>query len=261
MRNNVSGLPIVAAASLLAALAGCGGATYDALLNAHLSNLRSGAPFRSLWGPTEIPDTPVTIRVPMVFAKSYLPNSPHDDDKGKIKPSRLQPPFLQLPGFRMSYEGTAAGAAGTLPYYCYLAVVPGGDAGEIAAKLQAQLKEKFKETPDQWENVDAKTPEDKAISWRKLRVTADQPFFVNANGQVSEQVMPGDFELWIHEHEGQVVLVGWRAPKEIEGASPPPQETTTSQGLTLLQPPAQGKPDLGSMPALTAGTLVIKPAQ
>src|SRR5580700_1850610 len=96
---------LVAWAGLLVALGGCGTADYERLLTKRLNDLRSAEPFRTLFGPTELPDTPVKIRVPMAFKTSYMENSPHPEDGAKISPDRAQPPFLPLPGFKLCYEG------------------------------------------------------------------------------------------------------------------------------------------------------------
>ncbi|MGD9644108.1 MAG: hypothetical protein AB7U73_00500 [Pirellulales bacterium] len=193
----------------------------------------------------------MSIRVPMAFRESYKPDSGHPDDNGRIKPERFQPPFLKLPGLKLCYEGKVADAAGgKVPFYCYLAAVPKGDAEKIAAQLEEQLKAKFPNTPADWENVDAKTPDDKAVSWRKLRVEGEQPFFVE--GQPEAKVMPGIFEVWVHKADGYAVMVAWRAPKEIDTPITPATQNPASQMS------ANAKPDLQSMPALTAGTLRVE---
>ena len=242
----------------LAMLSGCGGSAYDSLVNRRLLELRVGAPFKILWGPTTLDETPISLRVPLVFRKSYRPDSGHSDDGGRIKPDRLQPPFLPLPGLKLCYEGASPDpGGGTLPFYCYVAVVPKGDAAKLQTELQAALKTTFPETPDTWESVDAKTPEEKAVPWKKIRVEGEQPFF--AGPQKKPTMMPGIFELWIHGADDYVVLVGWRTPKSIEGTT---AAQSQQDGLLQLrvQQATQGKLDLQVMPALTAGTLEVKQA-
>ena len=249
-------LPFVVWTLLLATmsitvLSGCGGSAYESLTDRRLMKLRAGAPFKNLWGPTTIDETPYSVRLPLVFRKSFRPDSGHPDDKGRIKPDRFQPPFLQLPGQKLLYEGTASDGTGSLPFYCYLAVVPQGDAEQLQAEMQAALKEVFPETPDTWENVDAKTPEEKAVPWQKIRVTGEQPFYTS-NSKDEPVAMPGIFELWVHKAEGDVVLIGWRTPTSIEG------KTATSNPINpLLQLSSEGKLDMQAMPSLTAGTLEV----
>jgi hypothetical protein len=167
-------------------------------------------------------------------------------DGPKINPQRVQPPFLEIPGLKVCYEGTYDFEGRRLPFYCYLAVVPGkaGDADKLAAELQAELKKKFPSTPDSWEPVQADTQDGSYIAWKKIRVTADQSFVVQVTGAVPTD-LPGDFELWIHELPDYVVLVGWRAPSSIDGPVAEPAKGA----------PEPKTPDLTKVPKLTAGTL------
>lgn len=233
-------------------LPGCGGPAYESLLKKRLDYLRAGAPFRILYSSKRIADTPISVRIPLAFGKSYTPDSEHPDDNGPIRPDRIQPPFLPLPGFELCYEDTVNREGGRLPFYCYLAVVPNGDAERLRTDLQAKLKAKFPETPDQWDNVDAKTPEDKAVQWKRIRIEAEQPFFVGREPE--PRMMPGIFELWVHEAQNNVVLIGWRTPTVIDGKVVPP---TRQDLLKLLT--SERQPDFSSMPALTAGTLKVEP--
>jgi hypothetical protein len=248
----------LAAVALITTLAGCGTSDYDTQLRTRLDELRAGAPFRVLFAPTSIPDTPIKIRVPQLFPKSYTAASPHPDDGPKIRADRLNPPFMELPGLRICYEGKGVDPdRGKLPYYCYICVVASkpGDAEKMAADLLAKLKETFKEAPA-WENVDVRTPTDKGMQWLKLRVSSEQPFPINrgANGPKSAN-FPGIFELWLYDAQQYIVLVGWRTPESVQGA------TTTAEVKTaadLFRRASADKIDLSSLPALTAGSLVIE---
>ena len=253
---------LILAAVLVSASSGCGGREYDALLGKRLDQLRAGAPFRGLFGPTQVPDSPVKIRVPLIFKTSYVEGSKHPDDGGPIKPDRLQPPFLQLPGFKMCFESTATANSGEkLPFYCYLATLPAkdGDAAKLCTELQEKLAATFKDAPTEWDTIDAQTPEDKAIPWKRLRVVGEQPFYAtSANNEKVTAKVPGVFEIWVHDAHSQIVIVAWRAPESIDtpgGATP---AKVSSGGLTIMQAPANAKPDLKVMPPLTAGTLVIE---
>ena len=253
----------LAMSCLLAVLAGCGSSDYNRLAASRLATVRGEARFRSLFGPTKLPGTPISIRVPTIFRNSYVENSAHKEDGATIRPERVQPPFLQLPGFKVCYEGHSFDPeVGKLPYYCYLAAVPAkpGDAETLAADLQAKLKEQFKDTPDEWSGVDAESPTGKAVQWKKIRVTGDQPFRFFSAGTVITKDRPGIFELWICDKSDYVVIVGWRAPASLEGPATPPPAPTPA---TLLAPPplVDSKIDLSTMPALTAGTVTVEAAE
>jgi hypothetical protein len=199
-----------------------------------------GAYFHKLYAPSQLPDTPIKVRVPIVFRDSYTESSWHREDGGQISPDRLQPPFLKLPGFKLCYEGTADDPTedAKLPYYCYLAALPAraGDAERTAAELRAQLAANFKDTPTKWLSVDVKTPDGTVLPWKMIRVVAEQPFRVESHGQITSKNLPGMFELWLHDANEYVVLIGWRTPTSILGRS-------------------AAREDLTWMPSATAGTV------
>jgi hypothetical protein len=203
-------------------------------------------------------ETPVKIRVPMAYKNSYTPLSGHGDDGGRIKPDRAQPPFIELPGLQLTYEEFAAAADGSrLPFYCYLAVIPNGNAATQMTELQKELKAKFPNTPDTWTHVDAKTPSAKAVPWSMIRVEGDQQFY--PKDSKTPATMPGIFELWLHDAGEYVVLVGWRTPTAIDSSGA--AAAGGGQGSPLEQMATQTKPDLTTMPALSAGTIVVDKPQ
>jgi hypothetical protein len=243
------GFAVAALALLAPVVSGCGTSNYNALMNRRLGALRAGVKFQGLYAPTDLPGTPLSIRLPFEFNTSYQANSSHDDDGAVINPDRLQPPFMKLPGLKLCYEATSVSGQETLPFYCYLAAVPAraGDADKLAAQLLSQLKAAFPNAPERWEPEDAPTPEGYNIHWRKIRVEGDQSFFVKTANQVAPVKLPGIFELWLHDADNYIVLVGWRTPKSIEG----PSEAV----INPIDRPPNVKPDLTGMPVKTAGTL------
>jgi hypothetical protein len=249
------------ACALAVLFAGCGTSDYNALVRKQVARLRGEVKFRSLYGPTTLPGTPVSVRVPMIFSESYAPDSPHPVDGQRIRPDRVQPPFLPLPGLKLCYENTAANPEDVkLPFYCYLAAVPAqpGQADKYASDFQARLKKAFPDAPDAWEAVDAESPTGFAVHWRKIRTQGNQPFLVKQGNMLTTKVEPGIFELWLHDAGEYVVLVGWRAPVSIN--QPAPDDVKMEAGIIL--PPDNPKPDMDKYPQLTAGTLTIaKPEQ
>lgn len=259
---------LLACAALTVLLAGCGVSQYNALANRRVGALRGEVRFRGLYAPSQVPGTPFSIRVPIVFSGSYQENSSHKDDGAVISPDRLQPPFLKLPGFKLCFEGTNTSGTTRLPFYCYVAARPAqpGDADKLAGQLQAQLKKTFPDTPDEWQVVDAESPTGVAVHWRKIRVEGEQPFMVKEADQVKSQSLPGVFELWIHDADNYVAMIAWRTPKSIEGApaAAPTGDAPASDANPLVNllegPPKDAKLDMTELPAATAGTLTIDTA-
>src|SRR6188508_3802130 len=139
MRPSRRGFPIdirLAAILLAGTLIGCGTSEYNRITAKRVADLRGEQKFRSLFAPTQLGDTPVRIRLPMIFPESYKEDSKHKKDGGKIAEDRVQPPFLKLPGFKICYEGFGNDQtpAKQYPFYCYLAALPGkaADAENLA---------------------------------------------------------------------------------------------------------------------------------
>jgi hypothetical protein len=262
MRPSRLGFPIggpLAAICLASVLLGCGSSEYNRMLSKRVADLRGEQKFRTLFAPTQLGDTPVRIRLPMIFPESYKEDSKHKKDKGKIAEDRVQPPFLKLPGFKICYEGFGNDQtpAKQYPFYCYLAAVPGkpGDAENLAKELQAKLKETFKDTPDEWEGVDVESPSGNAVQWKKIRVEGEQSFRYDVQNQTAPRILPGIFELWLCDKSDYIVLVGWRVPTAIQGSSAEPLPTNLQ--MMLMAPKGNLKLDMATMPALTAGTITV----
>ena len=205
----------------LCGLCGCGTSQYETLLAKEIKAIRSGAPWARFWDYTTVPGVPVKVRIPEMFKTSYQLNSPHEQDDGPINAARAQPPFLNLPGFRLVFEDFYdEGIASRAPYYCYLAAQKSTpqQAQALAADLLAKLTAKFPNMnpPPKWEDVDCKTPEGGTLAWKKLTIFGDQFFDIDAGaaGGIQNRSMPATFELWLYEGQGYCVLIGWRINTE-----------------------------------------------
>ncbi len=255
VRLRVRSVAAVLAAVALAAAGGCGAAEYRRMVNASVDHARTSAPYRTLYAYTSLEGTPCTIRVPLAFNHSYRVDSAHPQDGPKIRPDRFQPPFLEIEGLRLCYEGNADDAMGLkMPFYCYLAALQArpGDADRLQTDIQAKLKAKFEKTPDEWERADAYSEDGKAAPWKRIRVEGDQVFQVNTGQKVETQKLPGIFELWMRDLGNWIVMVGWRTPKSIEAPAP---EATGGDFPIPTKPDLSTSPE--SMTFLTAGTLKL----
>jgi hypothetical protein len=237
---------VVATGCLLSA--GCGTGDYETLMKSRMGALNTSAPFKQLFGASELPGTPVKVRVPQSFKASYAENSPHPDDPAGINPQRLQPPFVNLPGFKLCYEGTVQGVDGILPYYCYLSAFEAGSgqATAIEGEIRAALNKEFASNVA-WEDVDATTPTGASIPWKKISVAGEMLFDVHSGDNRADNAeykkIPGKFELWSYQANGWMVLVGWREPDAI----------STASDLSTLAPLTAGSIEVGNAAPPPAG--------
>ena len=160
---------------LLAAFSGCGTSEYNHLADSPHSQLAAKAPFKILFGPTELADTPITIRVPTIFKEAYVEDSARPEDGAKINADRLHPPFLTLPGFKTCYEGHVNDFnANRLPFYCYLAAVPArpGRRRSLGGRIVAQLQEKMEKRAGRGRMLNPTRPKESRYRGKKSVLTA-----------------------------------------------------------------------------------------
>jgi hypothetical protein len=218
-------------------LAGCGTSAYEATMAKTLSEANRLTPFATLYDqPITIPETGVQIRIPKLFdsnSASYAPgatsvrDSPPEGEK-VVDPKRLHPSFLTIPSLKTTYEAYMPTGNTSIPMYCYLAVQKKAVLGpEVAQKLQddliAQLKAKFAGKDPKWEEVTATSPEltpegsPKTLAWKKLAIKAPQDFDTGTPGSPQFYERDAQFELWMHDGETDIVLIGWSVPELIAG--------------------------------------------
>ena len=162
---------------------------------------------------TEIPGTGLSMRYPKFIdgnAKAYNEQSAEPNGQGNVNPGRLYPPFLKIPGLHVTYEipGYDTVSGEQLTIYCYLAAMPAADAvvegKPIEEWIQAQLAKTFGDAV-QWEDVKCPTQAGTQTDWRAITVKGNQVFLdVNA----TPRNVPGVFELYTKELEGNRVLIG-----------------------------------------------------
>ena len=169
---------------------------------------------------TPIPNTNQSIRLPQMFEHAYTAGMQHPSDKGNIDARRLQPPFVELPNVRGTYEAILQSGEEGIPVYCYLAgaqlALP--DQVAIEAKLVAQLKDAFP-AGFQIQSVEVPKPDGGNTTWKRFIVTGDQQFLMENNHTPQSQVIPGTFDLWMHEGDS-FVMIGWRWPDKALAKAP-----------------------------------------
>jgi hypothetical protein len=236
--------------SAFSVTAGCGTAAYEATLTKTLSEANRLTPFAALHDqPITIPDTDVSVRLPKLFdqnSASYAPGatSTRDstpDGEKVVDPKRLHPSFLTIPDLKTTYEAYLPSGSTNIPVYCYLAVrpkpVPGPETAQaMEVGLASLLKAKFPDKEAKWEDVTATSPDltadggTKSIAWRKLAITANQEFDTGTPGSPQFYERNAQFELWLHDGEKEIVLIGWSVPELIG----------STVNLPSLSPPVAG---------------------
>ncbi len=202
--------------------AGCGTSAYMDRLSKGLEIMQTAAMFNVLApAPVEIAGTPLTVKLPTYVdntAKAFNEQSAEPNGQGAVKPERLQPPFLKLPGLKMCYEmpGRAADGSFDSPYYLYIAAVPAGepapDGKPIEDSVQAQLAAAFNSQP-QWQEANCPVQNGPMVPWRRITVTGQQKF-LEMNGL--DKTMPAIFELYTREVDGWRLMLAWRYPDKLQ---------------------------------------------
>jgi hypothetical protein len=160
---------------------------------------------------TPILDRVASLRLPKLFDET---TTPLPQPGQSVDPSRLQPPFVQLPDFRFCYEKFVEGEPRQwVPMYCYFAIVDAdkGPLPTLLADLQKQVKAKFPRVGS-WQDIELDTPTGGKIAWKKLSITGPQVFDSTPQNGPRED-LDGRFELYVHSTPQHHVLVGWRAPQ------------------------------------------------
>jgi hypothetical protein len=217
-RRSLNSLAPLCCFLFLFALTGCGTSEYERRLNTGASKAQAESKWNNLYGPQDLADTPVSVRLPKMFTDSPLVvgvpvgGKPVDD-------RRVKPMLFDFPGLKLTYETLVEDPqAGKLPCYCHVGAVAGA-AGQLSAAVLADLQNKgpFDQQPT-WSDFQAETSDGKTIACKKLRVTGQQDFYtLNKAGQEQYQQLPGLLEVYVHEEAGQQVLIAWRMPVSIEG--------------------------------------------
>jgi hypothetical protein len=229
-------------------------------MNRTLGELNRLTPFATLHDqPITIPQTGVSLRIPSIFdqtSASYAPGaiSTRDStpDKEKVvDPKRLHPSFMKIPGLKTTYEVyVSPQGQSAMPVYLYLATekkaAPGPErAAALAQDLAAQLKAKFTDQDPKWEDETAASPElspegaAKTLAWKKLAIKVNQEYDGGASGSPSFYERSGQFELWLHDGESDIVLIGWSVPDQI----------AATVSVAKLSKPVAGTVVIGEEPA------------
>lgn len=196
-------------ASGLVVVCGCGKAEYERRVFAN-----SGGPNAEILGPAvQIPGTQIMVQLPRTInenAKAYVEGAQEPNGVDIVKPERLNPPFMKIPGLRICYEVQIEDQLSRtkLPIYWYLGVLTSQDPPLPDGK-----------TIDQYA-VDAiaaagkgqATTEPLAVgntTWSKLTFTGQQ-VFIDLEGKSFDT--EGTFQMLSTDLNGTRVVIAYRVP-------------------------------------------------
>ena len=212
--QHFSGKSLAAAVVVVvAACQGCGTGEYERRLNQRVPTLGAESGFAKLDQVVDLPGTPLVLRLPGALQR--LDES--------VNPSRLSPPFMEIPDRKLTYEGSITDAqGGKQHYYCYVAInsVAAIGEGSPIKPIYQRARSAFPDMAASTEDVHIKTPEGRAIVWQKFSFTAKQGFsYTDQAGQQRSVDMDGILEVWarLEQEAGFHVMVIWRVPAGIAG--------------------------------------------
>ncbi len=226
-------------ALMLLTASGCGKAEYERRVLAGRGGKRVAV---ALSAPVNIPGTPLQIALPTSIdqnAKAYTEASPEPNGQGaKVKPERLNPPFLPIPGLRVCYEVQLEDQASgkRLPIFWYLGASPVQDPLPDGKPIEKYAKDKL---TTEFAVQKVKPVEDTVGSgapgsppkWKRVTLEGNQPFIDLSGSSIGVDAM---FQMLIGEVEGWRVVVAFRAPKSViaqvnpEEAAPKVVDSITS---------------------------------
>jgi hypothetical protein len=192
---------------------GCGTGEYERRLNERVKTLGAESSFAHLDQTVDLPGAPLTLGVPGALTR--LGES--------VDPGRLNPPYMEIPDRKFTYEGSVTDArGGKQHYYCYLAVSSVAAVGSDSPLklIHQRARVQFPGMAAGTEDVHIKTPEGRAIVWQRFRMTVKQGFFyIDQGGQQKSVDMDGILEVWarLEQEAGYHVVVVWRVPAAIAG--------------------------------------------
>ena len=222
---------------VLLVISGCGTGEYESRLTKRAVRSQNALNFNELYAAQQLPGTPVSIRVPVLFTDSPLVEGAPDKDGNTVDLRRVKPTLFEIPWLKLTYEGFVDDPqGGKLPYYCYVAAVERATAGvgNPSAVWSGALSNKGGALED-WADFQGQTPDGRTVAWKKLRFTGPQEFYtINVNGQEQYKQLPGVLEIYLQEQAGLYVLIAWRMPESIEPQVDPAKWARMMTGCTSI---------------------------
>jgi len=242
MRSLTNQFATLALLTVVMSVIGCGVSAYESRMQDRLAELQRLSKFIDLLndGPIAVAETGVSLKLPRIFDENSnaLVVGAKNESELTIDPKRVQPPFVDLPGFQFSYERFAQDDTGVwMPVFCYLAVEDTANitAGELKSSIRKGIKDELKTDAD-WEEIQIDSPSGQTADWSRVSVTAPQKFDCTVHGGEYKD-FPGRFDLYLHTTDDRHVLIGFRAPDAVAGTWPLFQAAEAAIGTVTIEPP------------------------
>jgi hypothetical protein len=235
---------VLVLAAISALCGGCGVGEYENRMERRLVELRKAAVFDVLYQATELPNTPILVRVPKSFTQRLVEGA--ELDGKKIDAQRAKIPVLDLPTPLVTYESVVQDSSGgKLPYYVYLTAAPAAaverlrssterrfqdgkpvDAPSQPARMDStgelfqRLEKAFPQAKLAWQDVSCPTPSGEQVAWQRLVASGEQEFrYIDREGLERRAKLPGRLEIWARYYGDYLVLIAWRVPDSLVGPS------------------------------------------
>jgi hypothetical protein len=192
---------------LLCACFGCGNECERRLEGAgQQSQKQLSEKFGALNGPRQVPEPPVSIRLPRGFAAA--PPS----DVRRSKPGNIS----TIPAPKLACEGFIKDAdEGQMSYYLFVGVA----AGPMSGIQNALGSPPGLTKAGDWTDVACDTPNGTTVTWKKLCLTGKMEFYYKAkDGKESYKSLDGIVDVFLREDKGQTLILLWRVPTHIEAS-------------------------------------------
>jgi hypothetical protein len=227
--------------ALSAFTAGCGVGEYEKRLERRAAEVRKSAVFDVLYQATELPDSPILVRVPRAFTQRLAEGA--EIEGRRIDAQRVRIPGLELPGPLVTYEATVQDSTGgKQPYYIYLTALPASKSERLRSatlrkfdgakpaeptppnepvrldktgELFERVQKAFPQANAAWQDETCRTPADSTLVWQRLTVSGPQEFFYADNAGQRYVSLPGRLEIWARYFGDYLVLIVWRLPESL----------------------------------------------
>jgi hypothetical protein len=218
-------LPLLAFALLLPLAPGCAG-DYEQDFKSASQQATESQKFEQLGeAQFKLGQMPASVRLPKQLPETFIRPSSQDPmgRQPRLDPLRAVPPYMNsfAQAHIATFEVWNQAEDGKLPVYVAFWTPPATTRGKgIVERLKDALQKDFPGSQN-FEDVNARTPDGGTIQWKRFKGTATTPyFFLDPDSQLVQKPVKENLDLWVYTppdgaNQGAVVIA-WRVPQELE---------------------------------------------